>query len=159
MNRGGSGSLRGRSLAACGLAFALTAPGAVADHTEELARLREEAAQIRQSLNKLEAKIQALESEHLDQGERKDIRRSQEPSREPTPMNISSLVSLKKNWSQIQPGTPEDKVQALLGKPEKALRIDGSLVWYYIYPGIGRGSVFFNGDGRVSTTQSPGLGW
>ena len=51
------------------------------------------------------------------------------------------------------------KAQALLGKPEKALRIDGSLVWYYIYPGIGRGSVFFNGDGRVSTTQSPGLGW
>ncbi len=53
----------------------------------------------------------------------------------------------------------EDGVQALLGKPEGELRIDGNPVWYYVHPGIGRGSVFFNGDGRVSSAQSPTFGW
>jgi hypothetical protein len=50
-------------------------------------------------------------------------------------------------------------VQALLGAPEKVMRIDGALVWYYVYPGIGPGSVFFNASGKVSSRQSPSLGW
>jgi hypothetical protein len=50
-------------------------------------------------------------------------------------------------------------VRALLGAPEKVLRIDGALMWYYAYPGIGPGSVFFNASGKVSSRQSPRLGW
>jgi hypothetical protein len=54
---------------------------------------------------------------------------------------------------------PEEKVEALLGKPQKILRIDNTPVWYYVYPEIGRGSVFFNASGKVSGRQAPGLGW
>jgi hypothetical protein len=151
---------------------ALAAPSAWADRSEELARLREEAAQFRQSLEKLEARIQALENQQRNQDSPRTeaLRGSAEPAQpapgsgaaslpNSSPNNISPLVALKQNWSQVQLGISEDRVQALLGNPERRLRIDGNLVWYYIYPGIGRGSVFFRSDGSVATTQSPSLGW
>jgi len=147
-------------LLACGIVLALTTLSVAADPTDELARLREEAAQLRQALDKLDARIRALESQDGGLVARKD---SGQPEASRTGASLaaqmSPLVSLKQNWSQVQPGTPEDRVQALLGKPERVLRIDGALVWYYIYPGIGRGSVFFNANGKVSSAQSPSLGW
>lgn len=147
------GSRRRRSFLACGIVVALTALSAAADQSEDLARLRGEAAQLRQALEKLEAKIQAIENQN-----RNPATGSASPS-EPPSTSPSSLASLKKNWSQVQRGMREDGVQALLGKPGGVLRIGGNLVWYYAYPGIGGGSVFFNGDGTVSSAQSPTFGW
>ncbi len=145
---------------ACGVVIALATLSSAADQTDELARLREEAMQLRQTLEGLEARIQVLENQNRNPTTRKNTGQPEASRSGATPATqISALVSLKKNWSEVQPGTPEDRVQALLGKPERVLRIDGSLVWYYIYPGIGRGSVFFNGNGKVSSAQSPSLGW
>jgi hypothetical protein len=145
---------------ACGIVVALATLSSAAGQTDELARLREEAAQLRQALGGLETRIQALERQNGDPVARKD---SGQPEASGIAAmlaaQISPLVTLKQNWSQVQPGTPEDRVQALLGKPERVLRIDGALVWYYMYPGIGRGSVFFNANGNVSSAQSPSLGW
>lgn len=169
--RRGPGPAR-RSLAACGIIVALAAASAWADQSEDLARLREQAAQFRQSLEKLEARIQALENQqrHQDSPRTGALRDSAEPAQpmpgsgaaslpSASPDNISSLVALKQSWSQVRPGTSADRVQALLGNPERKLRIDGNLVWYYVYSGIGRGSVFFRSDGSVATTQSPSPGW
>jgi hypothetical protein len=135
-----------RWFAAGFVALLLSTPAAGQD--DELARLREEAAVLRQSLDRFEARIQALE------------RNAGAASASPgNSKSIDALASLKRGWSQVVPGLPEDKVEALLGKPEKVLRIDNALVWYYLYPEIGRGSVFFNASGKVSSRQSPGLGW
>lgn len=131
---------------ACGIAAACAAISARADPAEDLARLRDEAAQMRRSLDRLDAKIRALEAE-IGGG----AGRSQEPS--------GNAAPIAANWSQIEPGIPSDRVEALLGKPEKVLRIDGNLVWYYVYPGLGRGSVFFDGSGKVSSSQRPRAGW
>ena len=142
------------------MVVALTALPAVSDQTDELARLREEATQLRQRLDGLETRIRALEDQNPNPVARKDGGPPEASRSEPTPANpVSPLVSLKQSWLQIQPGTPEDKVHQLLGKPEKVLSIDRARVWYYVYPGIGRGSVFFNANGKVSSTQSPSLGW
>ncbi len=46
-----------------------------------------------------------------------------------------------------------------LGEPTAKLLLDGRPVWYYVYAGVGRGSVVFDGGGRVSTLQAPALGW
>lgn len=147
-------------LLACGIAIAVTTLSVAADQSDELARLREDAVQLRAALNRLEARIQALERQNGDSAARKDSGQPGGLGSQAVPTTqISSLVLLKQNWSQVQPGTPEDRVEALLGKPERVLRIDGALVWYYIYPGIGRGSVFFSGNGKVSSAQSPSLGW
>ena len=94
---------------------------------------------MRQSLDDLDARIRALEN---------------------TGKQPASPVSLtQRNWSEIKPGTSKDRVDALLGKPDRVLRINGDLVWYYVYPGLGRGSVFFDGEERVSDAQSPRPGW
>jgi hypothetical protein len=132
-------------LLACGVAAVLTALPAAAGQSDDLSRLREEAAQQRRELEGTEARIRALEHESGKAGA---------PATQ-----LSALAQLKKNWSQVEPGTPQDRVQALLGEPQKVLRIDGALVWYYAYPGIGPGSVFFNASGKVSSRQSPYLGW
>ena len=135
-------------LMACSLAVALTAVRAAADQSDELTRLREEAAQQRHDLEGTEARIRALEQETGTAVARNALLEQ-----------VSPLVQLKKSWSQIEPGTPIERVQTLLGPPEKVLRIDGALVWYYAYPGVGPASVFFNARGVVSSRQSPSFGW
>lgn len=161
---------RRSSLAALGIVAALTALPVRAQSSDELARLREEAAQLRQSLERLEARIHALETGQRDGHPAEESstenapassasKAESAPASRPASVDASSLVTMKKNWSQVEAGTPEDRVRALLGEPQRVLRIDGNLVWYYAYPGVGRGSVFFNRDGKVSSTQSPSLGW
>lgn len=142
------------ALAACGLAIALTAPPAGADPGDELIQLRKEAAELRQKQDQLDARIRALESQSPSSPAQAGAARPEAESKSAYPLPV-----LKQNWAQIGPGTPREKVQSLLGPPEKVLRIDGSTVWYYAYPGIGRGSVFFTESGKVSSLQSPGFGW
>ncbi len=144
---------RGGSLVAFAIAAALVAFPARADPTDELARLRQEAVRMRQSLDDLDARIRALENARSDARAPGDMDRTKATATE------SALLVLRRNWSEIQPGTPQERVDALLGKPERVLRINGDLVWYYIYPGLGRGSVFFDGQGKVSSAQSPHVGW
>jgi hypothetical protein len=148
------GALGRRLFFAWGIAAALTALPASADQSDDLARLREEAAQQRRELEGTEARLRALEQKS---GETAGRENGVQPTS--APATVSQLVQLKRNWSQVEPGTSQDLVRALLGAPEKALRIDGALMWYYVYPGIGPGSVFFNASGKVSSRQSPRLGW
>jgi hypothetical protein len=139
------------------LAFAIAAYAAVpahADPAEELDRIRDEAAQMRRSLDRLDARIRELEREVGGAQTPPGAASAPSVSAEPPP-----LVLLQRSWSQIERGLPADRVEALLGKPGKLLSIDGSPVWYYAYPGLGRGSVFFDRSGRVSGVQPPISGW
>jgi hypothetical protein len=137
----------GRAVLACGILAACAALSAHADPAEELGRLRDEAAQMRRALDALDARIRALETE---------IGAGGAAARPETPPGGAADA---RNWRQIDRGLPAERVEALIGKPEKVLRIDGNLVWYYVYPGLGRGSVFFDRGGKVSSAQPPGTGW
>ncbi|MBI3530782.1 MAG: outer membrane protein assembly factor BamE [Betaproteobacteria bacterium] len=145
-----------------------------ADPTDELARLRQEAARMRQSLDVLDARIRALENGNSDARAPSESDRSVVPPPESTltqPMpntaavnspnrqSVSPLFLLQRNWSEIKSGTSKEQVDALLGKPERVMRINGDLVWYYVHPGFGRGTVFFDDEGKVSGAQSPHIGW
>jgi hypothetical protein len=132
---------------------ALAALPAHADPAVELRSMREEAARLRQSLDDLDARIRALEGENPAARAPGDTERTKAAPAE------FSFVTLQRNWFEIQPGMPEERVSALLGKPERVIRINGDLVWYYVYPGLGRGSVFFTAEGKVSGAQAPRLGW
>ena len=85
------------------------------------------------------------------------------PSAAATPAVIAGanaeIATLKKAWKQVRAGVPSEHVKELLGAPTQELTINGKLAWYYIYPGIGAGSVFFSDSHRVSSTQTPPLGW
>ena len=142
-------------LFAFGAAAALTALPAGAQPSGDVSRLREEAAQQRRDLEATEARIRTLEQKSGETAGRGEAPHTGTA----LATQVSPLVQLKQSWSQVEPGTPEDRVRALLGAPQKVLRIDGTLVWYYAYPGIGPGSVFFNASGKVSSRQSPSLGW
>jgi hypothetical protein len=62
---------------------------------------------------------------------------------------------LRINWSKIAAGMSSTDVSSLLGEPSRRLTLDGRSVWYYIYPALGNGSVFFTASDRVSSHQSP----
>jgi hypothetical protein len=134
-------------------AVAVTTLPSYADQADEIARLREEAAALRQSLDKLEARIQALEN--ATPGARPPMASPHAAEKRPE----LSLVSVQQGWSEVRPGVSKERVDALLGKPERVMRINGDLVWYYVYPGLGPGSVFFNNDGKVTAAQAPRPGW
>lgn len=133
-------------------AAALAALPAHAGDADDVARLREEAAALRQSLEQLEAKIQALESA---KGGAPAASAAPMPEKQPE----LSLVSVLRSWSEVRPGVSRERVDALLGKPGRILRINGDLVWYYVYPELGRGSVFFDAGGKVTAAQAPRAGW
>jgi outer membrane murein-binding lipoprotein Lpp len=90
-------------------------------------------------------------------------RAEQAPSAAATPAVIAGanaeIATLKKAWKQVKAGVPAERVKELLGPPTQELTINSKLAWYYIYPGIGAGSVFFSDSHRVSSTQTPPLGW
>ena len=77
------------------------------------------------------------------------------------PDYVSPEAMLKANWNQIDKGMDEAAIKALIGTPSTTFLLDGRLVWYYYYPGTGRGSIFFTDAGRVSSYQSPfpAFGW
>jgi hypothetical protein len=158
----------------CVIVAALMALPAHAGPTDELVRLRQEAARMRQSLDVLDARIRALENGNSPARAPGESDRSVAPPTEstltppmpntvavnpPNSQSVSPLLLLQRNWSEIKPGMSKEQVDALLGKPERVMRINGDLTWYYVHPGFGRGSVFFDDEGKVSSAQSPHLGW
>ena len=143
--------MRGCSFAA-GLARALllvagfAALPAFADRAGDIARLRQEAAGLRQRLDELDAKIQALEA-------------AKPAAASPaSPSPASSASSLRESWSQVRSGVAKERVHALLGEPAQVMHINGDLVWYYVYPGVGPASVFFNAEDKVTSVQAPRSG-
>ncbi len=67
----------------------------------------------------------------------------------------SAQVQLRSNWARIGAGMTSAEVSGLLGEPTRRLTLDGRSVWYYSYPALGNGSVFFTDSGQVSSRQSP----
>ena len=69
------------------------------------------------------------------------------------------VVTLRNSWRRISAGMKQSDVKDALGAPAREMLINGKVVWYYHYAGLGAGSVFFNSDGRSSSSQPPNLGW
>jgi hypothetical protein len=84
---------------------------------------------------------------------------------QPAPQSASSalssnpVVALRESWSRVGKKMSQAEIADVLGQPSKETRIDGKLVWYYYYPGIGGASVFFKSNGQVSSYQPPNVGW
>jgi hypothetical protein len=148
-----------------GFVIALHAACGADPEVEALGRRVDE---LSRSLQKLQEQVQAL------QGTRGNVSggaaaavpatastTAMPASAPPAASAMSELAALKKAWNQIRSGVAHEDVKSLLGSPTQELRINSKLAWYYVYPGIGAGSIFFNDDGRVSSTRSPvfGIGW
>lgn len=69
------------------------------------------------------------------------------------------IVVLRKSWREISGEMTREHVREVLGPPSKEMLINGKVVWYYLYSGLGAGSVFFKSNGHVSSIQPPNIGW
>jgi hypothetical protein len=133
-----------------GLLLAVSVAGAlpaIAQTTDELAALKQEQARLRQSLDDIDRRIQILEGA------------SPAAARPVREGKSQSFTTLQQAWSEIRPGVMKARVDEALGKPAREMRINSDLVWYYVYPGVGNGSVFFNSEEKVTAAQPPRSGW
>ncbi len=64
-------------------------------------------------------------------------------------------TSARKNWGGVNSGLSQAQVLKLLGQPQRHFELSNRQVWYYYYPSVGGGSVFFNHEGKVIGRQAP----
>jgi hypothetical protein len=79
---------------------------------------------------------------------------------EPAPTATEHVQRLpnRDGWLQVTQGMTQAEINTLVGAPQKIFTLNGKTVWYYMYPGVGAGSVFFGADGRASSYQKPPVG-
>ena len=140
------------------MSLTIPTPRVQAQDTTEASSLQKEVEELRREVKSLQEQVNTLKTEPSP---------APPPQAEPAPVagaapaqpSTNSIVALRESWRQVDKGMTQAQISGLLGPPTKEIRIDGKLVWYYYYAGIGGSSVFFNGDGRVSSRQRPTIGW
>ena len=156
------------------VACAACATGAQAEEPE-LGALRQQVEELTNTVRQLQERINALEKNATAswvpatsapapvQAFRPKTMETAPASNRAAPAarasNDDKVVILRNSWRRISTGMKQDDVKEKLGPPTRETLINGKVVWYYYYAGLGAGSVFFNADGRASSSQSPNLGW
>ncbi|MGB8326862.1 MAG: hypothetical protein WCE48_04715 [Steroidobacteraceae bacterium] len=154
------------------IVLALLAPAACAD--DEIAALRGQLEQIKSLVQGFDARLRALEAARAQSPL---IPRPTAPDAstsglvaQGTPRPVTSTAHLAPTidastpvvprlaWHRIHAGLTESDVQALIGPPTKVFELAGKTVWYYYYPSVGAGSVFFGSRGVASSVQRPSGG-
>lgn len=123
----------------------------------EIQVLRREVKALRLRIESLEAKGGAgMKSASLAQPQANMESPAHVQADEPVTDQVATLM---RRWSKVSSGMTGREVEEAIGEPAAKLTIDGRPVWYYSYAGVGRGSVMFDGGGRVSSLQAPVPGW
>jgi len=155
------------------LASLAAAPSPAQAGETDASSLQKEVEQLKQEVQTLKEQVKSLQ-ETPSAAAAPSVAIQPEPTAAPQPQSTptasnsapvavkpaaDSVAELRVSWSQVDKGMTKAQIASLLGPPTRELTIDGKLVWYYYYPRIGGSSVFFNGDGRVSSKQRPTVGW
>lgn len=160
----------------------LAASGAEGED-EGTAALGRQIEELRQRLERLDARVRELErclsgepaqrpqnrgntgASSPPAGEERSPGPAAERAAEPQSAESPSAVDIEKlsipqRWQTLKRGMAAEAVEALLGLPQRVLEVDSKLVWYYRYPNVGAGSIVFAPDKRVSGWQKPPFhGW
>jgi hypothetical protein len=152
-----------------------TTPAQVQAEEPDASSLQKEVEELRQEVQSLKQQVKSLQEAPAPAPPPQPVAKEPAPAPPPqaqpapnaSPASVpatakpaaDSIVALRESWRHVDRGMTQAEITGLLGPPTKQLKIDGKLVWYYYYAGIGGASVFFNGDGRVSSSQRPTVGW
>jgi len=162
-----------RAAGALAMLMPLVMPAARVHAQEtDAASLQKEVEELRREVKSLQEQVKTLKTEPAPSALPQAGPAPAAPEPQPAPVAppvsapataakpaADSIVALRESWSHVERGMTQAQISALLGPPTKELTIDGKLVWYYYYAGIGGSSVFFYSDGRVSSKQRPTVGW
>lgn len=157
--------IRKRTLEQFGAAlFVWLSAGLLPTHAQEQdpLSLQKEVDQLRQEVQSLKEQVKSLQEPPPVATPPPVTEPTPAPNKvEPAPAKprAGSITALRESWSHVENGMTRAQIQEVLGPPTNELTINGKLVWYYHYTGIGGSSVFFNGDGRVSSHQRPTVGF
>jgi hypothetical protein len=139
--------------------YVLFEPACAVAEQPDVAALRQQVIALEQQLHDVQAQLRQLESaKAVTASIGTEAPASAAKSAGIEAAKPSSEPALRQNWSKVKPAMEYSKVAELLGEPSTRFKLDGRDVWYYDYPGTGRGSVFFSEKGRVTSSWSP-FGW
>ncbi len=137
--------------------FAAQADNPPATLNPQMARMQAQIDALTKRLDRLEKKVQLnpypLEQHPLEQ-KSPDTGSQLVPTRSGLTA-LHEMEELKTNWKKLQRGLSKTQLLQLLGNPDAKTRVNNQIIWYYVYPVIGRGSVMFDYDGKVSAWQKP----
>ena len=144
---------------------------------DETTQLRNEVNALKQKLDRLEARLRAIESQKsaqhnapvgqpsTSQPAAPAAAKSGAPAAETTTETAAETAkqlnepdpaaALDKAWKSLSRGMSQDEVHKLLGEPTRRLRFPPDTIWYYTYRGKGSGSITISSDGRVIDWQHP----
>jgi len=151
----------------------------------ELAQMREQLVLLRQTLDRIDQRLQQLErpgtpapveSRPAPPSSAQAIAPLPAPATAVAPMGAPApapllgaheqavledqvrTVDALSAWRQLRAGMRQEEVRRLLGEPQSTLAVGNRTGWVYSYRNAGRGSVFFSHDGIVVSLISPGQG-
>jgi len=147
------------ALAIVFLLLLLEAAFGCATHNESSASQREELADLKRTVERINARLEHLE----EQGPAAASVQNSQLAAPPTPTAAApprpdSPAALRERWRTIGYGMTFDQVAALLGRPQRSIDESPKTVWYYSYPDIGSGSVVFIQESGVTDWQAPPFG-
>ncbi|MFI5398637.1 MAG: outer membrane protein assembly factor BamE [Candidatus Binatia bacterium] len=132
--------------------LALTASASA--ESDDTGALRREVGELGQAVERLDARVKNLE-QHCS-GESGPS--AQETGKIPQPVERAGAareVGLKDHWQSVKLGMTMQQIEALVGRPDRIVKLSSKNVWYYSYPDVGNGSVVFAEDGTVIDLQTP----
>jgi hypothetical protein len=135
------------------LAFVLASGTVRAD--DDIAALRGRLDQIKELVAEFETRLSALEAARSSASAAPSPQAGATTAIAATAPVAAPVVVPRTQWRRVEAGLTMDEVSALIGAPTKTFDLAGKRVWYYYYPGVGAGSVFFDAHGRASSFQRP----
>jgi len=132
-------------------------PLAARAETGEVAALRQEVTELKQVVERLDGRVERLERQLSSPPAKSSFQGSQSPAAPvpPSPAPAAPAESVRDHWRRIDHGMTTQEVEALLGPPQRTMKVNTRTVWYYTYPDVGSGSVVFAPDDGVADWQVP----
>jgi len=137
--------------------LAVGTPLAAGAETGEVAALRQEVNELKQVVERLDGRVERLERQLSSPPSKSTFQGSQSPAAPvpPSPAPAVPAESVRDHWRRIDHGMTTQEVEALLGPPQRTMKVNTRTVWYYTYPDVGSGSVVFAPDDGVDDWQVP----
>lgn len=118
--------------------------------------LRQEIKELRGAVERLDARVQALEQQRPEPAESQS---GASATGNPPSAPAVTTPGLKDRWQSVKRGMTTQEIETLLGRPTRTMKLTPKTIWYYSYTDIGNGSVVFTDDSVIDWQSPPFNTW